>query len=1107
MTDTPDDHERRTASLGRRLTTPVAALSVGGVILACVLCRAVVERMGWASAPALHGFLQTASITLAVVIGALSIIRYLATRTSTVFLLLGVGFLGVAVLDAFDSALTGFHAQRASLGLGWTASRLFLAAVLGLRVAAWWLEGRGPAEVEGRRPHARTVAVGLTSALLLGAWVTVLWRPDISLAIPALGMPRPAALIPALVFATCFGCHWRRGLWRDEAFEHGLLLSFAAAAAGEALFAAFSSTALDTHATAAEIARLLSYALAFGAVVASTHDLYLTATRDSQQLRQANDALVQASALRRANAQRLRAHQQVREQVWKMSREEDLLSVLVEVGEALRTLDINFDHCSINVVEEGSALEINSHTLDRLGLWRVTPTENAEVVVAVWRDQETDYRPDLTASDPHGERARLSRLFDMPIRSVLDVPFERGTLALNSVRAEAFSDSDIDSVSQVCGVLSEGFMRLDDIRRRAQSEALFRNLVETPDMVAVLMDGGGSILYASPKFEDWTGVSTEELLEDSRHATNLIHPDDLEAHHEAVARALGGEAVIELEGRWVRPGTEATRWASFSYYPICDARGQVVQVQAVLRDITEAKQVRGELERFFSLSEEMLLVIGFDGKVRRANPAVQRTLGFDEPEVVGEVFTNYAHPDDRRGVLRAAGRVFRGESESAIFENRFRCRDGRYRWLMWTAAAYAEGQVIYAVAHDVTARRQWEEEIQSAKEAAEQANRAKSTFLANMSHELRTPLNAIIGYSEMLHEEASEDGHDSYVADLERIGTAGRHLLELINDILDLSRVEAGRGELKLETFEARDVAREAAALAEPVVAQNGSRLVVDIDPQAGSMRSDQGKVRQNLHNLLSNAAKFTSEGEVALRVRRTGEWVSFQVCDTGIGMTEEEVRQAIEAFRQADASSTRRHGGSGLGLAITQAYVDLMGGTMEVESEPGVGTTVTMALPADSSAPSEGAAPGVGPDGAESPLQTRDSAASRGGAGDAVMDRGELLEAVDHDLELLADLTDIYRRDWPRLTGDLRQAVEGGDADQVRSVAHNLKGILSTLAAHRAASLAKEIESLGKQQELGGAGPLVAQLEKATAEVEAQLVRELSATAQPTEPREETTH
>ncbi len=262
-----------------------------------------------------------------------------------------------------------------------------------------------------------------------------------------------------------------------------------------------------------------------------------------------------------------------------------------------------------------------------------------------------------------------------------------------------------------------------------------------------------------------------------------------------------------------------------------------------------------------------------------------------------------------------------------------------------------------------------------ARAEAEAASRAKSSFLANMSHELRTPLNAIIGYSEILAEDATDRGDEPAVQDLQKIQSAGKHLLGLINSILDLSKIEAGRMDVYLEPVNLTKLIDEVRALVQPLIEKNSNRLAIDCAPDIGSMRTDLTKVKQSLINLLSNAAKFTQNGEIGLAVTRqaapSGDThVLFKVSDNGIGMTEEQMGRLFEAFAQADSSTTRYFGGTGLGLAITRRFAILLGGTIGVTSKPGAGSTFTLDLldqsfnaAAQSGSPIETA--DIGPDGA----------------------------------------------------------------------------------------------------------------------------------------------
>ncbi|MGI8603644.1 MAG: LamG-like jellyroll fold domain-containing protein [Verrucomicrobiales bacterium] len=262
------------------------------------------------------------------------------------------------------------------------------------------------------------------------------------------------------------------------------------------------------------------------------------------------------------------------------------------------------------------------------------------------------------------------------------------------------------------------------------------------------------------------------------------------------------------------------------------------------------------------------------------------------------------------------------------------------------------------------------QQLEEARAAADEASQAKSTFLANMSHELRTPMNAIIGYSEMLQEEAEDLDQKSLIPDLQKIHGAGKHLLSLINDILDLSKIEAGKMTLYIEDFDVEEMIKDVATTVQPLVGKNENRLIIECPKDIGTMRADLTKVRQTLFNLLSNACKFTEKGTITLRAwkeerkmqnaetSQSGAAASsilhssfcllhFTVTDTGIGMTREQLGRLFQAFEQADASTTKKFGGTGLGLAISRKFCELMGGDITVESEHGVGTIFTVTLPA----------------------------------------------------------------------------------------------------------------------------------------------------------------
>jgi len=336
-----------------------------------------------------------------------------------------------------------------------------------------------------------------------------------------------------------------------------------------------------------------------------------------------------------------------------------------------------------------------------------------------------------------------------------------------------------------------------------------------------------------------------------------------------------------------------------------------------------------------------IVTLNQDFRIIDCNPAFERLFGYRKSEVLGKDLDPLVSTEETRTeAAQNSDRALGGGVVKGIGKRRR--KDGTPLEVEYAGVPVVVGgrQVgVMALYHDVT-------ELLEARRGAEAANEAKSQFLANMSHELRTPLNAIIGYSEMLQEEAEEADQDQFIPDLSKIHTAGRHLLSLINDILDLSKIEAGKTELYLETFDLKILMEDVDATVRPLVQKNGNVLEVDLPEGIGAMRADITKVRQVLLNLLSNAAKFTEEGRIQVRVLSEGDEIHVVVADSGIGMTEKQLGGLFQAFSQADASTSKKYGGTGLGLVISRSFCRMMGGDIAVESEPGKGTTFTVRLP-----------------------------------------------------------------------------------------------------------------------------------------------------------------
>jgi PAS domain S-box-containing protein len=440
-----------------------------------------------------------------------------------------------------------------------------------------------------------------------------------------------------------------------------------------------------------------------------------------------------------------------------------------------------------------------------------------------------------------------------------------------------------------------------------------------------------------------------------------------------------------------------------------------------LRDTTVSKSyVDNVLD---SMGDTLLVVDDESGVVVRANRAALQLLGYTEDELIGRPF----------GSICTDGKRFEPGAPAlgpvVNLETRYLAKNGRRIPVSLSSAHLCdeEGRVqgIVCAAQDVTDRKQAEEDLRLAKDAAERANQTKSTFLANMSHELRTPLNAILGYSEMVQEELVDLGEEDLVGDMKKIHSAGKHLLGLINDVLDLSKIEAGKMDLFLERVEVRPLIDEVIATVVPLIDRKSNRLELRCPREFGTMFADVTKVRQALFNLLSNASKFTERGVVTLEARRETrdgcEWLFFSVSDTGIGMTPEQLGRLFKPFAQADASTTRKYGGTGLGLAITRRFAQLMGGDVTVSSEYGQGTTFTLSLPAEVTA--------------SKPKQGEDTTR----AVPVVGDSGDVVLVIDDDPEVRELMTRHLVREGYRVA----RAFNG---DEGLRLARKLKPILITL-------------------------------------------------------------
>ncbi|HUO17777.1 MAG TPA: response regulator [Verrucomicrobiae bacterium] len=364
--------------------------------------------------------------------------------------------------------------------------------------------------------------------------------------------------------------------------------------------------------------------------------------------------------------------------------------------------------------------------------------------------------------------------------------------------------------------------------------------------------------------------------------------------------------------------------------------------------------------RFMALSIDLFCTAGFDGYFKSVNPSFERILGFTAEELLSKPYLEFIHPDDRQATSAQSGRLQDGQITFA-FENRYVCKDGSCKWLLWNAVSVPERELIYAAARDITDRKRADDERQRFAASLEASNRElelrnreveratmlKSRFLANMSHELRTPLNAIVGFSDLLAEGTPGVLNEKQKRFVGHIKQGSAHLLRLINDILDLSKIEAGQLELHSEDFQVGDALPEVLSIISPMaIAKNIA--IKNSGSSESRVYADRGRFKQILYNLLSNAVKFTPRGgEVGIECCASNGQVEVTVWDTGIGIRPEDQALVFEEFRQVEGEPGTAHEGTGLGLAITKRLVEQQGGSISLESEVGKGCRFTFTLPA----------------------------------------------------------------------------------------------------------------------------------------------------------------
>ena len=494
--------------------------------------------------------------------------------------------------------------------------------------------------------------------------------------------------------------------------------------------------------------------------------------------------------------------------------------------------------------------------------------------------------------------------------------------------------------------------RQEALAQLATSEERYRSLVAATSSVVWTLAPDGRFVTPQPSWQAYTGQSYDEY---SGFGWLLAMP--VEDRARIVSEVRDGHAArsfYELEGRIWHAASGGYRYFLARAVPLFGDDGQVREWIGTTTDVDEQKRAE-QPGRFFSLSLDLLCIIGFDGYFKRLNPAF-KILGHSETELLSQPLIEFVHPDDRQATMDQLKRQAKGEV-IIQFESRYRCKDGSYRDLLWSSAPDPAAGVIYAAARDMTDRKRTEAErvelnrlLTLRNEELVRAGRTKSDFLAMMSHELRTPLNSIIGFSEVLIDGKFGELNEKQARYTQNVHQSGRHLLGLINDLLDLSKVEAGRFEVVRQPCAPRTVAAEAIVTLLPLAQARNVEVTLEPQPAGTTLppvSADAARFKQVLYNVLSNAIKFSPPGgrvRVSCALSPRAGYLRITVRDTGSGLGDTDIARLFIPFTQLANGKDR--GGTGLGLALSKQFVELMDGHIGVDSQPGQGSAFFVDLP-----------------------------------------------------------------------------------------------------------------------------------------------------------------
>jgi PAS domain S-box-containing protein len=522
-----------------------------------------------------------------------------------------------------------------------------------------------------------------------------------------------------------------------------------------------------------------------------------------------------------------------------------------------------------------------------------------------------------------------------------------------------------------------------------------RAIAEAAASILWSADPNGKVLDMAPQWYSFTGQTPKQYRGGGW--LDVVHPDDRRLAAETWAAALRdkkpGDAVYRL-----RHVSGDYRFTAVRYVPVFDRKGRLREWVGWMADIDTQVRAERERDRFFTLSLDLLCIVGMDSVFKRVNPAFERMLGFTIEELCSSSSLDFVHPENRVSTLAQFEKLKAG-MPTVYFENRFRCKDGSYRWLAWSAFPEIEDGLIYAAARDITERKVAEAQVKEQAAKLAEADRRKDEFLAMLAHELRNPLSPIRAAVEVLRRATSPE---QLTWSIDIIDRQVVHLTRLIDDLLDVARITRGRITLKKTVFDLCTVVDDAIDAVRPLIDRRRHRLRVSLPDDPITIEADSVRVEQVLVNLLDNAAKYTDDGgDITLEAEVKGDHLVIRVRDNGIGMEPQTASAMFDIFTQASRSLERAQGGLGLGLALVKRLTEMHGGSVVAESRGiGQGSTFTVILPLLTTIPAttpQTSAPLVGDIGRLRVLVVDDDP-------DVADGMSMFLETLGHDVQIAPD-------------------------------------------------------------------------------------------------------